>query len=127
MAKSIFGEKVVILSEFMELQKYGELLGTMDVGIYNHDRQQSYGNIFTMLMSGAKIYMNEDSPLWEIFNEMNFMIHSVASIDQSSFADFLQIDKAEKNYNIKNAKKEFGEEKLVQAWSDIFNIAHYKK
>lgn len=62
-AKSIFGEKFVAIAEFMEKNKYEEFLQTIDVAIFNHKRQQAFGNTLMLLGYGKKVFLRKESTL----------------------------------------------------------------
>ncbi|WP_162139404.1 TDP-N-acetylfucosamine:lipid II N-acetylfucosaminyltransferase [Methanocorpusculum bavaricum] len=122
-AKEIFGDKVVVLDQFMPPEEYNEHLSEMDIGIFNHNRQQALGNIAYLLASGAKIYLNNDSPLWEIYDEMKFHIHSINTIQEMSYNDFSYLDKEELAENSMMAKKIYSEKHGVECWTRVFNLA----
>lgn len=126
-AKEIFGDKVIILDQFMLPDEYNKHLSEMDIGIFNHNRQQALGNISYLLASGAKIYLNNDSPLWEIYDEMKFHIHSINTIQDLSYHEFAYLDKEELTENSKMAKEIYSEKHGVECWTSVFNLAKNKR
>lgn len=46
--KELFGEKFIPLTEFMTFEKYLEFLGSIDIAIFAHKRQQAMGNTITI-------------------------------------------------------------------------------
>jgi len=126
-AKEIFGDKVVVLDQFMPPEEYNKHLSEMDIGIFNHNRQQALGNIAYLLASGAKIYLNNDSPLWEIYDEMKFHIHSINTIQGMSYNNFSYLDQEELAENSKMAKIIYSEKHGVECWTRVFNLAKNNK
>lgn len=55
-AGEIFGDKAVVLSEFMDADEYTALLWQMDAAIFNTERQVALGNICRLIYMCCKIY-----------------------------------------------------------------------
>ena len=126
-SKEIFGNKVTILDKFMNPDEYNKHLSTMDIGIFNIDRQQALGNISYLLASGAKIYLDSTSPLWEIFEGFNFQVHPVSNIPLEDFDTFTYLDTNELTYNSQHAKEIYSEKHSVDCWTRVFNLAKEKR
>ena len=47
----------------MPFNQYLEFLGKIDIAIFNHRRQQGFGNAITLLGLGKKVYLNSVSTL----------------------------------------------------------------
>src|SRR5262249_42034120 len=45
----MFGDKFVALTEFLSFPEYLEILGKIDIAMFNHNRQQAMGNKITLL------------------------------------------------------------------------------
>ncbi len=74
-----FGDQFVPLTDFMEKDKYIALLQSCGHVFMNHLRQQAVGNICIMMLKGAKIYMNPQSPLYQWLLDRNAVISAVGS------------------------------------------------
>lgn len=121
-AKSILGDKVTIFSEVIEKETYHKILRNMDIGIYNSNIQQGVGTITIMLSSGAKIYLDSKMPLWNIFSDLGFSIHPISNLEEEPYSEFVQNKDTERQGNVKNALIQFGEQKRVEQWEQIFNL-----
>jgi dTDP-N-acetylfucosamine:lipid II N-acetylfucosaminyltransferase len=73
----IFGNKFKPIIDFMNEQDYYKFLSTIDIGIFNHNRQQGMGNIITLLGMGKKVYMNPEVTTYEMFIDNNIFINDV--------------------------------------------------
>lgn len=73
----IFGDKFKPIIDFMNEQDYYKFLSTIDIGIFNHNRQQGMGNIITLLGMGKKVYMNPEVTTYEMFINNNIFINDV--------------------------------------------------
>jgi len=112
--KQIFGDKFEPLTDFMPFEKYLELLGEIDIAIFNHKRQQAMGNITTLLGLGKKVYVRRDETPWKMFNKLQIKVYDTTldiSIDT--------IDEDVKEENQKKVKAYFSEENLVKHWEQI--------
>lgn len=126
-AKEIFGNKVTILDKFMDPDEYNKHLSTMDIGIFNLDRQQALGNISYLLASGTKIYLDSTSPLWEIFEGYKFRTHPISNLTMEDFDKFMDLDIDELTYNAQHAKEIYSEKHSVECWTRVFNLANEKR
>ena len=121
-ANEIFGEKAIILTEFMDREEYGKLLSRMRVGIINSNKQLAMGTIYSLLLSGAKIYTDPNGTIWEIIaNERGLKIHPVDEIKYSDFDDFVKVDPNEAIENISKATLFLSNENLKEQWDGVFN------
>lgn len=52
--KVVFGERFKPVIEFLAIDKYTELMGSIDIAVFAHNRQQAMGNIVMLLGMGKK-------------------------------------------------------------------------
>lgn len=123
-ARSVFGEKVVFLETFMPPEEYRKYLTQMDIGIFNNNRQQALGNLAYLFATGAKIYINEDSPLWELFAELNFAVHPISNLGEICYEEFVDLDRNELDANSQKAREIYSEEHGVMCWNEVFALAN---
>ena len=113
-AKKLFANKVVILKEFMELHRYRDFLSTIDIAIFNHTHQEAAGNIATLLGFGAKVCLNQISPLLHFFWQLDIAIYDNATLNLAPLSSTL------KQRNQITIKNYFSEEKLLKSLHYIF-------
>lgn len=118
----LFGEKVIVIEEFLDIDKYTELLSTIDVGIFNTDRQQALGNIRVLLRFGAKVFLSDDSGMIPFFSEEGYCVHSVSEISKLDFKLFVENDIEEIDKNIRVGSKAGLKTKALRQWDDIFAL-----
>ena len=68
------------LTEFIDIDKYYEILASCSHVLMNHDRQQAYGNILMALYFGSKVFLKENNPLYLHLSEMGFCIFNIESV-----------------------------------------------
>lgn len=109
-----FGDKFIPLLNFIPFEKYLELLGEIDIALFNHRRQQGMGNITTLLGLGKKVYMRSDVTPWEFFNKLGVHVFDINQIDPAP----LETAKSTKNRQI--ISSHFTKERLIQQLEGIF-------
>lgn len=110
--KELFGEKFIALTEFMPFEQYLQFLGSIDIAIFNHERQQAMGNTITLLGLGKTVFIRSDTTQWQFFKDKNIEIYDSIKLDS--------IDKKEHLDNIRKVKEYFSEETLIKQYSEIF-------
>jgi len=109
--KEMFGEKFMPLTEFMPFEKYMEFLSEIDIAIFNHRRQQAFGNIISLVGMGKKVYLHPYSTVNGVMQECGLKVFDVNKID----LDLL--DEKTKLNNIYNTKVNFSKESLINCLS----------
>ncbi|MCR5247154.1 MAG: TDP-N-acetylfucosamine:lipid II N-acetylfucosaminyltransferase [Paludibacteraceae bacterium] len=70
-----------ILFDFMPLDRYLELLKTVDVVVYAHKRQQALGNTFHMIAYGTKVYIDSSTTTFAWMKRNGIIVFSSDHID----------------------------------------------
>ncbi|MDM1706956.1 TDP-N-acetylfucosamine:lipid II N-acetylfucosaminyltransferase [Thiopseudomonas alkaliphila] len=107
-----FGDKFKPLTEFMPFDKYLSLLGTIDIAIFNHKRQQAMGNTITLLGLGKTVYIRNDVSQWQFFKNKNIVVGDVQKL---SNLDALNIEN-----NQAKVKEYFSKEKLIEQLERLY-------
>lgn len=75
-----FGHKFKPLTEFMSFNEYLAFLDTIDIAIFNHDRQQAMGNTITLLGLGKTVYIRANTTQWQFFKDKGIVIKNVEKL-----------------------------------------------
>tara|TARA_B100000795_G_C22733774_1_gene412482 strand:- start:165 stop:1175 length:1011 start_codon:yes stop_codon:yes gene_type:complete len=113
--KEIFGDKFIALTDFMPFEGYLDFLGTIDIAIFAHRRQQAMGNIITLLGLGKKIYIRNDISTWNFFKDINVKVFDYNDLDLSL------IDNTVKLGNKNRIKTYFSETNYLNQLKICFN------
>ena len=119
--KSLYGDKFKPLVEFLPPEEYQKILNSVDVAIFNHDRQQAVGNILALLHLGKKVFIKNDITTWDFLNKKGLTVYNTYDIDKLSFEEFIFVDESLKEKNRKIIEKEFSEDKCAKLWENVFN------
>ncbi|XID91108.1 TDP-N-acetylfucosamine:lipid II N-acetylfucosaminyltransferase [Paenibacillaceae bacterium WGS1546] len=116
LGKKLFGIKFRPIITMMTHNQYLHFLSTIDVAIFNHNRQQAMGNIITLLGLGKKVYIRSDITTWKFCAEHNLIVYnSGGNLDDI----FSMIPESSMLNNINNIKLKFCESKLKEDWERI--------
>lgn len=112
--KAVFGNKFIALRDFMPYAKYFELLDSIDIGIFNHDRQQGIGNIVAMLGLGKKVYIRNSISSWDHLQSIGVEVFEVNQFNiQPLQQSFIQ-------NNTRRISDYYSEENLIAQLRTIF-------
>jgi dTDP-N-acetylfucosamine:lipid II N-acetylfucosaminyltransferase len=116
--KKLFGEKFVPLTNFLTETEYFQILSGIDVAIFNADRQQALGNIFSLLYFGKKVFIDESTTPWNFFIEKGIQVYSIHSIKKEfliPLSSEIILNNREKLANYLSL------ENAVESWAKVFN------
>ncbi|MBT8507872.1 hypothetical protein AZH53_05525 [Methanomicrobiaceae archaeon CYW5] len=122
-AKEIFGDKAIALNDYIDRESYGQILSEIDIGIFNHNRQQAMGTIYSLILSGAKIYANADSCIFEILiKENDLKVYSIDEIENNSFKEFYEFDSSIASENRHKTQVFLSNQNLKFQWDKVFSL-----
>lgn len=118
LGNDIFGKKLTPLLDWMAPADYAELLNSIDIGVFNHKRQQALGNIYHMLAAGKKVYIRSDGAMWSFFNStLQTDINDACELGKISFEDLARPINARLNHD--KIAVQLGLPNLVRMWSGV--------
>ena len=123
----IFGDRFVLLLDFIQFDKYVNLLNTMNIAVMNHDRQQGMGNILTLLYLGKKIYMQPDITSYRCLNRLGATIYDINEIERIDFNDFVAFSDDDGKTNSEMIEATYSKENCIKSWQAIFSGAIKRK
>lgn len=121
--KELFGDRFNPITEMMPYENYVKYLETIDIGVFNTDRQMGLGNISKMLLMGKKVYVNDYTTSWDYYRSLGAEIFSFNNVNletaegQRDFLSLLDHKSKLHNYeSIMSARKQY-----LSLWDTIFN------
>lgn len=115
----VFGGHFHPLMEYMPKSEYSQFLSTIDVAVFNNERQQGLGNLYQLLLSGAKVYLPENSDLYTHFFQLGFKVFPIGSISSANYYDFRYLDEDDRAHNSYLADPEEIWRRWVNNWSIV--------
>lgn len=124
--RRLLGEKFRPLLEFLDRDKYAELLRSLDILVFNHNRQQGLFALYTMLLAGKKCFIRSDVSVYAMLR--HFGIHAVPteSLAWLPFADFSRPLVAELvEDNRRQFQTHLSSAAAADAWKELFASFRY--
>ncbi|WP_429151282.1 TDP-N-acetylfucosamine:lipid II N-acetylfucosaminyltransferase [Aeromonas veronii] len=112
--EKIFGNKFIALTEHVPFHQYLEFLGSVDIAIFNHKRQQAMGNTITLLGLGKKVYIRSDVTQWNFFKDHDITVYDVGNIN----IDMLDVESLMENRD--KVRNVFSQEKYIEQLREVF-------
>lgn len=99
--QDVFGEKFTPITDYVSFEEYNKLLEKSSVAIFNHIRQQAVGNILMMLWQGSKVFLSEQSPVYQYLKKMDVLLFSVENeLTVENINGLLTLEQIKRNRNI---------------------------
>lgn len=116
----ILGERFKPLLDFLNPQEYAKFLATIDIAVFNNDRQQGLGNIFALLYLGKKVYIRDDISTWEYLKkQLNLKIYNYKDIKRQDYLEFINVEESETNKE--KVRLLFDQNYIKKVWEKIIN------
>ncbi len=116
-----FGDKFIPMLEFLPYNEYRRFLASIDIGVFANNRQQAMGNIGGLVQLGKKVYIKQDTSMWQRYSDENYIIFDFNQIFSMSFEEFIHMAKKVKKANINTGKQTNYTQAAKEAWSLVLN------
>lgn len=73
----LFPDNFKALVDFMPLAAYNKIVFSCNIVIMNHLRQQAVGNLIVSFWIGAKVFLDEQNPLFDYFKSIGLIVFSI--------------------------------------------------
>ena len=116
--KEKFGNKFIPLVDFITYDEYIALISSCNIAIYNHNRQQAFGNIIMSLALGLKVFINRENTYLSLFSNIGCHVFSIFEIENGIFNEIVNYDNTQKieNYDIiSNLKND-----VIRQWEFLY-------
>lgn len=112
--KKLFGERFVPLVEFLPPDDYQEFLATIDIAVFNHNRQQGLGNLISLLGMGKKVYLQRGVSTASLMSSLGIEWFDVEKIDLSP------IPKLSREGNVRRIRYAYSKPNLIAQLDELF-------
>lgn len=79
--KQLFGDNLLALTDFMEIEEYHNILCSCSVMIINSRYDQAFGTVSTGLYKGAKVYIRGDNNIYSYYKKNGSYIFDIYDIE----------------------------------------------
>lgn len=116
LGKFIYKEKFVAIKDYMPKEEYFALFNSIDVAIFNNNRQQGMGNIEEMLRQGKKVYMRRTTPMWNWYRKRGNTIFDTRELKGITWKQLIRFDEKIAKRNIEADMRLRKNKWAVKAW-----------
>lgn len=97
--RELFGERFVPIVDFLALEQYNALIAECSVAIMGHRRQQGLGNIGTMMLLGARVFVDPASTVYRHFRSRGAVVNSLGELANGDASVLLPLTPGERAAN----------------------------
>lgn len=112
--RKYFGERLHLLTEQREYNDYARVLNTMDIGIFDIDRQMAQGTIFLLLYYGKRVFVSKDNGNLNEYKKLGIDIYDVEDLTLASINTPLMTE--QKNRNRERLIEQLSDEHFKEIW-----------
>lgn len=118
-ARKIFGDKAVALRRFLPKEEYFKYMQSIDIMIFNNNRQQALGNIYAAAGMGKKIFLRNESTMRNYLKNMHLKFFTVQDIENMSYPEFIAYGSDSILQNKKAILHYKNKAKIKQLWEKL--------
>lgn len=120
--RKIFGNKFKPILDYMSPEEYTKLLNSVQVAVFNHNRQQGTGNIEILSYLGKKLFIRSDTTTWEHYVERDkCKFFDTKEIANLSFIQFTTMSKEDIQVNYDYFRKIWDIDYIKSLWDDVIS------
>ncbi len=118
----VLGEKFRPIKEYMSVEDYSELLNSVDIAVFNNNRQQATGNIEILAYLNKKIYIRSDTTTWKHYVQRdNCKFYDALKISSMSFEKFISVNNNDTEFNHNYISKVWDEMEIKKLWDTVLD------
>lgn len=112
--QALFGHRFKPMCEMLPLAAYNDFLGTIDIAVMHHNRQQGMGNIVSLLSLGKKVFMRSTLSHTRYLNQLGLATYDLNTFDPSPMPTLIR------ERNIELARMHFSSDQLARDLAILF-------
>lgn len=113
--KNFFGSSFHPILHFMNYEAYLSVLLDIDIVVFNHNRQQGFGNLIQLIGFGKKVYISRESSLWEYFKSIGIIVYDFKKFNFEAIEESIALN------NRRIIIENFSLQRIVSDTEKIFN------
>lgn len=118
-AESKLNNKFAFITKSLDFEDYIDFINSIDICIFNHNRQQGLGNINLLLCLGKKIFIRSVTTPFEHYASSGIKIFDTDSIESFSFVEFCQFEEKHRVLNKEKILVELDIKTIKKDWLKI--------
>jgi len=119
---ALFGDQFIPMNKFMSQEAYNRHLVSIDVLVFNHRRQQGFGNIAISLYVGTKVFLRSDVTPWPYLTEkLECCVFDTKTIPDLSFHALIDMPDSAQEQNRQKAAVLFDRDWQQAMWQRLYD------
>lgn len=110
----LFGDIFIPLVDFIEFEEYKKLLKSIDIAIFNNNRQEALGNIYSLIFQAKTIYLCPNNATMDFFRRIGLQV-----FDYNNFDELKLLPQNLLEHNQQTLKKYINTDLSVKKWKEI--------
>lgn len=98
--KEAHEDNFVFIDDFLDSKKFNKIYDCAAALVINSYRQHALGNIYTALLSGAKVYLNKKSSTFQSLRHDGFIISEISELPKDLNQDKVKLTLKEFQHNV---------------------------
>lgn len=115
--RKLFGNRLHLITEFTQYDDYCALLSTMDVAIFNIDRQMAQGTALIFLYYGKKVFFSTENGNYDEYSKLGIKVFHLDELSQKEI--FNSLTKQEVDQNRMILTRLLSDERFAEIWKSI--------
>ncbi len=117
--KQLLGDKFIPLIDFIPLEQYKQMLEAVDIGLFNHNRQEGLANIWMLMFLGKTIYLKKDISSARYFKRVGIKTNNIEDIKERGLCcnDYGILEE-----NQQRLSHIMSAERSVESWKKILEV-----
>ncbi len=117
----LFGVKFKPMLSLLDVKEYNQYLAQVDVMVFNHRRQQGFGNMAISLYMGTKVYLRSHVSTWNfLVDEMGCTLFDSREIEDASFGRFVEFSSDIRHRNKRAVAHLFERTWQKEMWRELY-------
>lgn len=112
--KSLLADQFEAITEPMEYHDYQKFMGSIDIAVFNHDRQQALGNIIPLLGMGKKVHLNTNTTHCQRLLEQQVKIFNIDDISGERLPEASALE------NHHAISHHYSRARMTSEWTSVF-------
>ena len=125
--RELFGVNFSPLVDYVSLNEYTNIISSCSVVIMNHIRQQAFGNIETMMIYGATIFLKKENPIYSFLKEDGAVIFTIEELEKNPNLIDYRLSLAEIDINKEVSGRDGNKKLALKKTKNLINMALNKR
>jgi len=117
----LFSGKFKPITHMLDKAAYDNLLASVSLSIFAHQRQQGLYIAYSMLLMGKQMFLRQQTSSFSNFKALDFDVYSTESLTDYSFEQLSDLVKVPSEHNSTLMDMHFTEHALAPRWSTFLN------